>query len=288
MSSSSDELKPVRQNGRPRKHRDPLNLPDTIDIPLDGNPAQAVLPCSPERQANLLDWYKDEVVSVNRQLGLYDKFPMVCKGQHCFWAELCPTKDAGFLYKGFRCPIQIMEIHRQFVLLVHELDVSPDDTVDLNHVADLVRIDLQIKTIDMDLQVRGMVVDTVAGIAQKEGIPIYQLGENLMLARQSKLRADRDRIYKQLLISREAKKKIELQTKATENSATDILSRIKMAVMAQNGELGGHLAGISGSGSGKGYATIDQPQPKALPAELSDLDDDEEFGEGEAPDEDLF
>jgi hypothetical protein len=206
----------VRKNGRPRKHPR-VELPDVLDIPFDGDPALAILPCGDESQARFLDWYVRDLRSVNLSLGLYKTLPMTCEGQNCFWAKHCPTAP-DYIYKGRLCPVEIMEIHRQFVLLCQELEVTPRDTVDLNHIADLVRLDAQIKRIDRRIQADGLMVQLVAGVAQKTGEPVTELGAHPLFALQDKLAARRDRIYKALVISREAKmKKAQAEGKQEDN-----------------------------------------------------------------------
>jgi hypothetical protein len=273
--------KPARERGRPRRNREKLDLPRAIDIPVTGDPALVVLPCAEIVQANTLGWYKDEVAAVNQTLGIYDKLPMLCQGVGCFWAELCPTRP-GFIYKGMRCPLETIEVYRQFALLVRELEVSPEDHVDLNMIADLVRLDVLIKRCDMRIQTDGMMTEQVAGVAQKEGTPIYQLDMHQAIAMQDKLASRRDRIYKQLLASRDIKKKIELQQKGQENSTLDILTRLRLKAeeLAQQ-KGGGHLAGIGG-----GTIIDATPGPPKALAPGNPL----EQLEGDAPDdgEDLF
>jgi hypothetical protein len=208
LDTASLERKPV---GRPRKGSKRSDNPvPVVDLDLSLPPAELILPCADVTQGHHLGWRVDEVRGINKTLGLYEKLPMICHGSACFWAKQCPTKETGWLFEGLRCPIEIMEAYRNFVRYVRELDVHPDDHVDLNLIHDLVRIDLQLKHMDMRIQVQGMEVDHVAGIIQgREARPVIDKIANPFLSVQTKLRNDRQGIYNLLLASRKEKKKVE-------------------------------------------------------------------------------
>jgi hypothetical protein len=215
--------KPV---GRPKK----TSLLPPLDIDFSLDPADQILPCHDLDQARHLEWYVTEVRATNRRLRMYESLPMICQASGCYWASMCPTRP-DFMFEGLRCPLEIMEIYRTFVSYVRELKVQPDDYVDLKMVADLVRIDLTLMRMDQEIQVKGMWVDQTAGIVQGRDIPkaeraILDQVINPLIAAQSKLRDDRNKLYKSLLASRDAKKKIEMTEKRQEQDFLKLLTQM--------------------------------------------------------------
>lgn len=222
--------------GGPRRGPAPLsrprskNLLPTLEIDLTKDPADHVLPCSEREQAKHLQWYVEEVRSVNRILGLYEKLPMICPAERCPYADLCPTKP-DFLFQGLRCPLEIMEIFRLFVRYIRELEVLPDGHVDLTQIMDLVRIDLQIHRIDQHLQREGMLKDEVAQVVQSTGEAKYKKVSHPLLADQYKLRTQRDNLYKKLIADREARKKTELAEGKKTLDALQLMQQLQQAAM---------------------------------------------------------
>lgn len=194
--------------GRPRKKFRADQSLRVLNIDFAKPPADQILPCSDLEQSCDLNWTVDDVRAINQSHGLYEKLPMVCRGNTCFWAKRCPTAP-DFLFKDFPCPLQIIEAYTRFVELVQELDVKPDDNVDLDFIADLVRIDLQMKELDMQMAIDGQMTDVPVGIVQKTGELRYAKGVNPAAGRQSALRKDRNDIYAKLIASRLDKAKKE-------------------------------------------------------------------------------
>lgn len=233
---------PVKKRGRPpQKPERPQSqsLLPVLDVDFNKDPADLVLPCHPSQQAKHLGWYVPEVKSVNRTLGLYDQLPMICKGHECYWAEQCPTAPTFlFATPPRRCPLEIIDIWRYFAGYIRELGVSPDDHVDLNIIADLVRIDLAMKRLDRQLQLEGnLLVDTVGGIIQgQNGKAVYEKTTHPILQAQEKLRRDRSKLYDQLLVSRKEKKRIEQAEGRNQASVQVVLSRLAQAIKASRQE----------------------------------------------------
>ncbi len=187
----------------------PQPLLPPLDIDLTLAPDELTLPCKDYEQARYLRWRVPEVRSVNRTLSLYDNIPMYCQGEECHWAKLCPTRESGYSFLHQRCPYEVRQIFRQFVQYVQELELKPTDHSDLALIADLCRIDIQVKRIDQQVQIEGMFIERVGGIAQATGKVIMEKAMNPLLERQTKLRQERLNLYQRLMISREARWKKE-------------------------------------------------------------------------------
>jgi len=236
MSKLSEALVPdtllpaKKKRGRAAKER-PVRKDALMKLELDlaKDPADQILPCTERQQADHLGWYVSEVRSVNQDLRLYEKLPMLCLAEGCVRADDCPT-GPDFLFKGLRCPMEIQEVYRGFVRYIRELEVDPAKYADLKLIEDLVTIDLQISRIDHEVKHRGMLTLQTAGIAQKTAEPVKDLGLHPLLQFQNKLRENRLSIYKKLLADRDSKQKVEQQQKKREADALDLIARLKAAV----------------------------------------------------------
>jgi hypothetical protein len=200
-----------RKVGRPRKSdttitseskRKPL-LP-ILKIDFNRDPTEQLLQITDIDQARHLGWKAAEVRSVNSHLGLYESLPMVCQASGCYWATQCPTRP-DFKFKGYLCPIEVMDVYKYFLGYVRDLDINPTDYVDLRLVEDLVRIDLQLKRVDQQISINGMEIDMVGGILRTSDSPVWQKGAHPLLLVQDKLRNRRRDIHKALIASRSEK-----------------------------------------------------------------------------------
>lgn len=216
--SESMSVEPVRRRvGRPRKSDTKIvseskvksKLLPVLKLDLTKEPSQQILGLTDREQAKHLGWKTEEVRSVNSFLGLYESLPMVCQAEECYYASQCPTKP-DFKFKGYLCPLQTMDVYRFFLGYILDLDIHPTDYVDLRLVEDLVRIDLQLKTVDQKVQMIGLETDTVGGIIQSTGLnmggkAVYEKTVHPLLLLQDKLRSKRKDIHKGLIANRAEK-----------------------------------------------------------------------------------
>jgi hypothetical protein len=231
MSDPSELLPiPKAKVGRKPKSRNRTRDPlANLELDLAKDPADLVLPCSEAQQADHLGWYVTEVRATNRDLGLYDKLPMVCKAEECPRSKACKTAPE-FLFKGLRCPIETMEVYRDFVRYVRELEVEPDNWVDLKMIEELVQLDLYISRIDHSLRVDGFMVEQTAGIMQKIPLPVKDQGAHPLIAVQTKYRDDRRKLYKDLLANRAERQKLQDRQKKREFDMLDFVAKLQSAV----------------------------------------------------------
>lgn len=286
MDLIPENLPAKRPRGRPRKDiTKRVNAAPPVEIDWTKDPADLILPCSDAEQAKWLSspelyWTPADVRGMNRTYGFYEKLPMICRGAACFWAGQCPTRETtpAYMFEGHRCPIEIMELFRNFCRYVKELGVHPDDHVDLNYIHDLVRIDLQLKHIDMRLQTSGLEVEHVAAVAQKTGDAYYEKIAHPLLAVQAKLRNDRGVIYKALLASRSDKKKVEQQEGKQKLDILAALTRLRENVGGGEAEVMADAIDAVVHGDEEELYPEGSPYPALPDAELTDqlVDEDDE------------
>ena len=226
MSQNLPVPESEKSQRKPRPSRSRKLLP-VLDIDWSKSPAEQILPCREQTQARHLEWHVEDVRSVNRNLGLYNSLPMLCQADKCHRAQTCPTAEHDFPFKGLRCPLEIIEAYRQLVQYIWELKVDPVNHTDLTQVGDLVRLDIQIKRIDEQVQRDGMMTDQIAGIAQKDGKAVYGKGAHQLLVLQRGLRKDRNDLYRELLASRDAREDAARKAGIKEETMTSVIRRLQ-------------------------------------------------------------
>lgn len=75
--------------------------------------------------------------------GLYASIPMLCKGEQCPYAKVCPLVDMGAAPVAERCPLEIATILKQYEEYKVEFNVDEDNIVDMGFVKDLIDCDIQ-------------------------------------------------------------------------------------------------------------------------------------------------
>lgn len=202
------------------KRRLPILNIDFSKTPADN--ITKLYPLSDASMSNALGekWGADDIRRVNSQHGLYTDIPQRCRGrckdinlitinQCCPWSESCPIDfdivDNNF--KGKNCPVEVLESFKLFAGYVLDLEISPDDFVDLQTVVDLVRLHIQMRRCDLYLrELPNPVYEEKHGsVVQKTGEVKKDKVEPVGFAAQQKLRDQISKKYEQLLASRKAR-----------------------------------------------------------------------------------
>lgn len=105
----------------------------------------------------------------NTKHGLYAAIPMVCKGERCPYAEVCPLVSGGMDPSGSRCPLEIGLIMKRYDEYVNEFDINEDDVVDMGLVKDLVDYDVQLFRAENRIAMQGDFIEDVVVSVQDNG-----------------------------------------------------------------------------------------------------------------------
>lgn len=179
-------------------------------------------PLSDASMSNALgdNWSADDVRRVNSQHGLYTDVPQRCRGKckdnnlitinnACPWSTACPieTDIVNNTFKGLNCPVEVLEAFKWFAGYVIDLDISPDDFVDLQTVADLVRLHIQMRRCDLYLkELPNPVYEEKHGsVVQKTGEVKKDKVEPVGFVAQQRIRDQISKKYDQLVASRKAR-----------------------------------------------------------------------------------
>ena len=238
---SNNNLLPIKRGpGRPRKSTSApppakkKNLLPVLKFDPDRDPELPILAVSEKHQAMHLGWRVAEVRSVNSHLGLYDSLPMVCQASGCYWAKMCPTSP-DYQFTGKRCPLETLDIYRFFIRYIIDLEIKPTDYVDLTLIEDLIRIDLQLKRVDQQIQMTGMEIDTIGGVLQGPGgRALTEKSAHPLLLIQDKLRNRRRELHKALIASRDAKMVRDFKEGKIRENELDIFERFRSLAEKSN------------------------------------------------------
>lgn len=176
-------------------------------------------------------WTLENVKKAFSHLPVLQTIPFVCKKETCQCVKLgFITKEERESFEGKRCPVEVRYAMEVFAGYVNDLNVEPYQYVDLQHITELVRIDLLQRRVDMALSTEGIRTNEVGGIIQSIGEPVWQKREHELFQLQSRLRKDREAIYRQLMASRESKAKQAERAMKGASDAASLMSSISKIV----------------------------------------------------------
>lgn len=106
--------------------------------------------------------------------GMYASIPMLCKGQECQYAEICPILDKGYDPTGERCPLEISLILTRYEDYKDEFNVEEDDFVDMSLIKDLIDYDVQLMRAENKMAIEGDFIQEVVVTVTESGEEVKQ------------------------------------------------------------------------------------------------------------------
>jgi len=101
--------------------------------------------------------------------GMYASIPMLCKGEECQYASVCPILDQGYDPTGERCPLEISLIMTRYEDYKEEFGASDDDFVDMSLIKDLIDYDVQLMRAENKMAIDGDFVEDVVVTVTENG-----------------------------------------------------------------------------------------------------------------------
>lgn len=231
---------PVEKKAIERKKPRVSSKPALSAIDFNQGPIENLIPIPEALQVRSFGgpeagWNVAHIRSVNLTHGLYSTLPKSCN------PDTCPANKCGQCpvpnredWRGRNCPVDVVEAFKQFASYISDLQIGPTDHTDLMLVTDLVSLHIRERWIDFELKHQDMKQLQVGGINQKTGKVHYNDITNTHLKALDDCREQRRKIYKELLASRESKRKAEASKGSKTNSALDWLS--ELAKVAEQSE----------------------------------------------------
>ncbi|GIV22122.1 MAG: hypothetical protein KatS3mg023_3873 [Armatimonadota bacterium] len=174
-------------------------------------------------KSQLMGWDVRSVRMVESHVGIWDRFPMTCRGLECPFANRCPVSHRPE-FLGTPCILEQIEAYRLFAAYVRELDIGPLDHVDLQMVSELVRLHLMQRRIELTLAGEGVTeeVSTVIG-----GKVVTNREINKLMGELRNIRKDMMMLYDKLLVSREARLKKQVAEERMKEDAASVFMRLR-------------------------------------------------------------
>lgn len=123
----------------------------------------------------------------NTKHGLYSAIPMMCKGQDCPFAEVCPILDGGNDPSGERCPLEIGLILKRYEDYVKDFSIDEDNVVDMGLVKDLIDYDVQLFRAENRIAMQGDFIEDII-------VTVTESGQEISNPQLSKATEYKDRI----------------------------------------------------------------------------------------------
>lgn len=175
---------------------------------------------------------KEKVVELVRpqrtKTSMFSSIPMTCEAHKCIFADTCPLLKENLAPRGNPCPIE-MSIVSQFTYdYMNQLDVNPDNLVEVSMVRDLVDQEVQYIRKTKLLAKEHFIQENIIGIDSNTGEPILKKELHLAVELEDRLHKRRKDLRNQLLATREAKAKIGQTQLDTAQAISDILDKVNV------------------------------------------------------------
>lgn len=157
---------------------------------------------------------------------MFSSIPMNCEASKCTFADTCPLLKENLAPKGKPCPIE-MSIVAQFTSdYMHQLDVHPDNLVEVSMIRDLVDQEVQYIRKTKLLAKEHFIQENIVGI-DNNGQPILKKELHLAVELEDRLHKRRKDLRNQLLATREAKAKVGQTQLDSAQAISDIIYKVQ-------------------------------------------------------------
>ena len=156
--------------------------------------------------------------------GMYASVPIICKAEHCPYAESCELQQMQLAPYGDKCPMEIAAIEDLFQRYCSDMDINPEDPrqqVDAIMVKEVVDIDISMLRCDKKMAISAdFIVDQVVNVTE-DGDAITRQELHPLTEYKEKLRAQKFKTLNLLNSTRKDKEgsKINVQFDPSERAA---------------------------------------------------------------------
>jgi len=157
---------------------------------------------------------------------MFSSIPMNCEGSKCTFASTCPLLKENLAPVNNPCPIEMSIVAEFTAEYMDELDVQPDNLVEVSMIRDLVDQEVQYIRKTKLLAKEDFIQENVIGVDQ-DGQPIMKKELHLAVDLEDKLHKRRKDLRNQLLATREAKAKVGQAQIDSAQAISDIIYKVK-------------------------------------------------------------
>lgn len=177
------------------------------------------------------DEQKEKAVELVRpqktRTSMFSSIPMNCESVKCIFADTCPLLKENLAPKGNPCPIEMSMVSQFTQEYLEQLDVNPNNLVEVSMIRDLVDQEVQYLRKTKLLAKEHFIQENIIGIDSNTGQPIMKKELHLAVELEDKLHKRRKDLRNQLLATREAKAKIGQTQLDTAQAISDILYKVQ-------------------------------------------------------------
>lgn len=166
---------------------------------------------------------------------MFSSIPMNCEAEKCIFASTCPLMKENLAPRNKPCPIEMSMVAQFTAEYLEQLEVNPNNLVEVSMVRDLVDQEVQYLRKTKLLAKEHFVQENIIGVDQ-DGQPILKKELHLAVELEDKLHKRRKDLRNQLLATREAKAKVGQVQLDTAQAISDIIGRVQ-AVESQREKL---------------------------------------------------
>lgn len=157
---------------------------------------------------------------------MFSSIPMNCEVERCIFASTCPLLKQNLAPRGNPCPIEMAMVSQFTAEYLEQLEVNPNNLVEVSMVRDLVDQEVQYMRKTKLLAKEHFIQENVIGVDQ-DGQPILKKELHLAVELEDKLHKRRKDLRNQLLATREAKAKVGQVQLDTAQAISEIIDKVQ-------------------------------------------------------------
>lgn len=157
---------------------------------------------------------------------MFSSIPMNCEAAKCIFASTCPLHKENLAPKGNPCPIEMSMVAQFTAEYMEQLEVHPENLVEVSMIRDLVDQEVQYLRKTKLLAKEHFIQENIIGI-DHDGNPIMKKELHLAVELEDRLHKRRKDLRNQLLATREAKAKAGQTQIDSAQAISDILYKVQ-------------------------------------------------------------
>ena len=165
---------------------------------------------------------------------MFSSIPMRCESSKCVFASTCPLYAENLAPHGKPCPIEMSMVSQFTSEYMYQLEVSPDNLVEVSMVRDLVDQEVQYLRKTKLLAKEHFIQENIVGIDPNSGEPIMKKELHLAVELEDRLHKRRKDLRNQLLATREARAKVGQVQLDTAQAISEIIEKVKNVETERN------------------------------------------------------
>lgn len=178
----------------------------------------------------------DEVRPSKTRTAMFANIPIMCKGNRCVFAEVCPLLKKDLAPVGEKCPIEMAMVQQFQNEYMIDLGVDEDNLIEVALVRDLVDQEVQYHRKSWLLSMEHFIQENVMGVSP-QGEVIMKKELHLAVELEDKLHRRKRDIRNQLLATRESKAKAGQQQLDSAITISSIIEKVDQLAQKKQKEL---------------------------------------------------